>query len=358
MGVSLILAVLAIIGVGLTYWFLQQEITNHKQQTRRKLEELEHRHDSRIQEILECVQGSYQTQLKQATEELKQQVETYLEEYKLSLENSNQAQLENGTEMLKQQIESQLQSAILALKDKYQTHFNQRTEKLKRDYDIQLQQAINFIQEGYDNQAITISEPSDLNIENSTIELHDRHDQEILEQSPAESQSLPLVTNSELSSTPPEPSLVNTNPSVAPTTATQAQTLAENLIKLGNSGQVAYIPKLTEFMNHPNNQIRESVASALGSIAASQGTKAEMQRAIPVLGKLSRDSDSLVRQSAVEALGHIKSEKVIPLLSLALRDSNRSVVQAASAALNKFKFYPINQKPQSAPKSLTKKPKH
>ena len=65
-----------------------------------------------------------------------------------------------------------------------------------------------------------------------------------------------------------------------------------------------------------------------------------------------------MRQSAIRALGHIKSEKVIPLLSLALRDSNRSVVQAASAALNKFKFYPINQKPQSVPKSHLKKPKY
>jgi hypothetical protein len=355
MGVSLILAILAIVGVGLTYWFLQQEIENQKQQTRKKLEELEHIHDSRIQEIIESVQGSYQTQLKQATEDLKQQVETYLEEYKLSLENSNQTQLENGTEALKQQIESQLQSAILALKDNYQTHFNQRTEKLKRDYDTQLQEAINFLQEGYENQATTTLDTS---TDGSTVELEDNHGQEILEQSPAEFQSLPSVTESELSSAPPEPSLVNTNPSVAPTTITQAQTLAQNLIKLGNSGQVAYIPKLTEFMNHPNSQIRESVASALGSIAASQGAKSEIQRAIPLLGKLSRDSDSLVRQSAIKALGHIKSEKVIPLLSLALRDSNRSVVQAASAALNKFKFYPINQKPQSAPKSHLKKPKY
>jgi HEAT repeat protein len=125
---------------------------------------------------------------------------------------------------------------------------------------------------------------------------------------------------------------------------------------LGNYGQVTAIPTLTEYANHPDNRIRELAASALGSIAAAQGIKAEIQRAIPLLGKLSRDSEPLVRQAAVEALGKIKSETVIPLLSLALRDCNSDVVKAASAAINNYKFYPMSQ-PKKPTKTTAKSSK-
>jgi len=65
----------------------------------------------------------------------------------------------------------------------------------------------------------------------------------------------------------------------------------------------------------------------------------DAQRAIETLGKLAQDYDREVRQTAVEALGMIKSEKVIPLLQKALRDTDSLVAKSASAALNKFKFY-------------------
>ncbi|MBD0344835.1 MAG: HEAT repeat domain-containing protein [Coleofasciculus sp. Co-bin14] len=126
------------------------------------------------------------------------------------------------------------------------------------------------------------------------------------------------------------------------TATKKSQDLAEKLIALGYSGQVAYIPQIITYTTYPDSQIRQSVASALGTIAAFQGIKPEIKRVIPLLGKLSRDPDPLLRQSAVEALGKIKSERVISLLRQALRDANLNVVKAASAALSKFKLYSMS----------------
>ena len=86
-------------------------------------------------------------------------------------------------------------------------------------------------------------------------------------------------------------------------------------------------------------EARKLAASALGNIAAANPLRIDGQRAIETLGKLAQDYAPEVRQTAVEALGMIKSEKVIPLLQKALRDTDSAVAKSASAALNKFKFY-------------------
>lgn len=316
---ALVLAILAIVGVGLVYWLLQQEIEQHKQQTRKKIEELEYKHESRIQEIIESIQGNHKAQLKQSTHELKQQIEV------------------------------QLQEAIQSLSEDHQTLPTQKTDKVTGK--TQYQELPNPWEDGHANpvQPETFLEKTS---EAPKIELEE---EPIIEPNLEEIQPTPLDSSF---ITTPSPSLDDTtqtlNPagassdgtvqSISKTTTKKSSNIAEAIITLANSGQVKYIPKLAEYIHHPDSHIRESVASALGVIAGSQGIKAEIQRAIPLLGKLSRDSSPLVRRSAVEALGKIKSEAVIPLLSLALRDSDRNVVKAASAALSKFKFYPMNQK--------------
>lgn len=104
-----------------------------------------------------------------------------------------------------------------------------------------------------------------------------------------------------------------------------------------DSGQIAYIPQLANYSYHPDPHLRTLVASALGNIAESKSITTEIQKTISILGKLSRDSDVSVRQSAIVALAKIKSDKVIPWLKIALRDSDINVVKTASAALNRFK---------------------
>jgi hypothetical protein len=295
---ALVLAILAIVGVGLVYWLLQQEIEQHKQQTRKEIEELEHKHESRIQEIIESIQGNYKTQLKQSTHELQQQIEV------------------------------QLQEAIQSLSENHQTLPIQKTDKFTGK--TQYQELPNPWEDGFTKPI----QPETLLEKTSPTPLGNSF---VNTPSPSPGDST-QTSNLDGSSSDGKAQIMSK------TTTKKSSDIAEAIITFGNSRQVKYIPKLTEYINHPDSHIRESVASALGIITGSQGIKAEIQRAIPLLGKLSRDSSPLVRRSAVEALGKIKSEAVIPLLSLALRDSDRNVVKAASAALNKFKFYPMSQK--------------
>ncbi|HEY9669525.1 MAG TPA: hypothetical protein V6C91_22115, partial [Coleofasciculaceae cyanobacterium] len=91
MGAS-ILSVLALVGVALTYWFLQQKIDNQKRQTRKTFEELQSNYEVWMQETLKSLQDAYQTQLRQATEELKQEFESQLQNAIAALQKTPQVQ--------------------------------------------------------------------------------------------------------------------------------------------------------------------------------------------------------------------------------------------------------------------------
>ncbi len=310
MGAPLLLSLLALVAVGVIYWFLQQQIDNQNQKNRRTFEELENKHESRIQEILESVQGNYQTQLKQETEKLERQ------------------------------IEFRIQETIQSLQTTYQTQLAQTIEELKKAHKSQLQETNSSLEDPYQTKIQTFPQISDGNPEATKIEINFPIEQNV--------SALPLL---EIPQAPLEKSFVSipsteftvAASSLSNTVAKKTQDLAKKILALGNSGQVAYIPQIIAYTTYPDSQLRQSVASALGTIAAFQGIKPEIKRVIPLLGKLSRDPDPLVRQSAVEALGKIKSETVIPLIRQALRDANLNVVKAASAALTKFKFYSMSR---------------
>ncbi|OKH18525.1 hypothetical protein NIES593_22020 [Hydrococcus rivularis NIES-593] len=124
------------------------------------------------------------------------------------------------------------------------------------------------------------------------------------------------------------------------------QRLEEKLLAMAEFGQTIELLEAIEHKTHPDTQIRKLVALALGNIASAKKVRAETQRAISVLGQLSRDTDPSVRQAAAIALGKIKSEKVIPYLKQALRDFDSDVVKSASEALSQFKSYPVNSQPK------------
>ncbi|HEY9614203.1 HEAT repeat domain-containing protein [Allocoleopsis sp.] len=412
MEASLILSILAIAGVGLTYWFLQQKIEKQKQRFRKRLEELEDRQESRILEVMESAQVNYQVQLKQATEELQQQFEARLQETLKSLPENSPTQLSQNTEELKQEYEAQQPEAIQPLEERDNDQIQQITplfDKATEDSIIE-SEANSELQQKVIEPLRSEVQPTPLEITSlstssanseleqeirdpwsegneetqpeplknsfvSTSEAVAEQEQEIvapwseeiqptlvensfvslLETNPELEEEIRAQSNQEIEQeiqqaikeiisviTYPADSNV-TAPSLNDTANRRAQGVAEKIIAMGQSRQVAYIPKLTEYIHHPNTRIRGLVVSALGTIAASQPQKAEVQRVIPLLGKLSRSSEPSVRQSAVEALANIKSEAVIPFLKLALRDSDRNVVKAASFALSKFKFYPMSQ---------------
>lgn len=412
MEASLILSILAIAGVGLTYWFLQQKIEKQKQRFRKRLEELEDRQESRILEVMESAQVNYQVQLKQATEALQQQFEARLQETFKSLSENYPTQLSQNTEELKQEYEAYRPEPMKPLEEPDNNQIKQFhpladqvtedtliesevTSELKREAieplasevqptpveipsistslaNAELEQEIRDpwsdgneetqpepLENSFVSTSEAVTEPEQEIVAPwsettqptlveqsfvSTLETNPELEEEIRAQSNQEIEQEIQQAIKEIISVITDPvDSDGTTPSLNHTANRRTQDVAEKIIAMGKSRQVAYIPKLTEYIHHPNTRIRGLVVSALGTIAASQPQKAEVQRVIPLLGKLSRASEPSVRQSAVEALANIKSEAVVPFLKLALRDSDRNVVKAASIALSKFKFYPMSQ---------------
>ena len=387
MEASLTLSILAIVGVGLTYWFLQQKLEKQRQRFRNKFEELENRQESRILEVIESLQVNYQTQLKQATEELKQQFESRLQETIKSLQQNYQTQLASKTEELEKASDAQLQETIQSLEERYDNQLQQDNpllvlEQLNENTLIELEGSLDdevlvhsrgdkleeevlepsspetqptLVQNSFviaspwdSDLEEEVLEPSSPEIQTTSVEsfvassdlANSELEEEVIPQSNQEIQQI-LIENSSISTSSAESE--GTAQYASNTLNKKAQELAEKITVMGNSGQVAYIPKLREYVNHPDSSIRERVALALGTIAASHNRRAEVQRVIPLLGKLSQAPEPAVRRAAVAALGNIKAETVIPFLKQSLRDSDRNVVKLASTALSRFKFYPINQ---------------
>ncbi|MBO1349822.1 MAG: HEAT repeat domain-containing protein [Hormoscilla sp. GUM202] len=141
------------------------------------------------------------------------------------------------------------------------------------------------------------------------------------------------------------------------TQETSLPELYQNVTAWGESGQTKSIGQLTRYTNHQNGDVRRLVASGLGKIAASNSMRAEIERLIPTLGKLSQDAKPEVRQAAVEALGMIKSVMVLPFLQRALKDPVGNVRKSANASIRKLNLgYGFKPKEQIKPTEV-KKPK-
>jgi hypothetical protein len=278
MGTSLVLSILAIIGVIFVFWFLQRKLNHQKQQTRKTFEALETHHETQLRETL------------------------------VSLEEKHKAQLTGEIEAMRNQLESRLQEAIASLQTSQPTPGTPTAKTPER--------------------AVPPTQPPASEPSEEIPPAATRHQAEQREQPPAEQQ------------------IQFSNP--------KTQALGEEIVAMGDSARVTDIPQLIQHATHAEPPIRQLVATAIGRIASAQGIKAEVQRALPVLGKLCQDPDTAVRQSAVEALGQIKSEKAIPFLKLALRDADSDVVKSASDAIGKFKFYPATPAKKSPPQSPPK----
>ncbi|MCL2929758.1 MAG: HEAT repeat domain-containing protein, partial [Trichodesmium sp. MAG_R01] len=88
------------------------------------------------------------------------------------------------------------------------------------------------------------------------------------------------------------------------------------------------VPRLVQFLEHSDEDVRGSAAKALGEI----GSETAIEGLIPLL----KDSDYFVRGSAAEALGKIGSEKAIEQLTPLLQDSEKFVRWRAAYALGKI----------------------
>ncbi|MEC4868422.1 MAG: HEAT repeat domain-containing protein [Jaaginema sp. PMC 1078.18] len=128
-----------------------------------------------------------------------------------------------------------------------------------------------------------------------------------------------------------------------PNSNTEIDNQVAYIQNIGCSHRLCDLISLAQYSYHPHSFVRREVAAAMGAIASNQTVRSEILNIIPILGKLSQDSDSQVRQVAVQSLGQIKSPQVIPYIQAALRDSDSEVVLTASKTMNDLKTYRLPQ---------------
>jgi hypothetical protein len=116
---------------------------------------------------------------------------------------------------------------------------------------------------------------------------------------------------------------------------------------VGNAAQII------THLNNADSPTRQQIAQQLGQLATSSQPRTERQRIINSLIQLSQDSSASVRQTAIQALGTMRSPKVIPTLKRALRDVNPAVVKAASEAIAPFKSQILPKKTIKVKRKLT-----
>ena len=281
-----------LIGAGLTYLRTQKKI---KQQKRR-----------------------YTRQSRKEIEELEKTYRSRLQEKTQSLQAEHQNQLNQTEAELNQQHENRLQETINSMKKDHQAQLSSLKQKLEQEHESQLQETINKLKADYENRIQTLIQQSDKTAENN--------------------QYNPI------------------NPNEQDKKYQKEEELSQKIIAWGDSGKVSHIPQLTHYVYHCDSYIRQLIASALGKISADKKVDSEIQKAIETLGKLSQDSEALVRKVAVDALGSIKSEKVVPFLKQAMRDSDSSVVKSASSAMTYYKFYPVSRSNQPTVKKKYQNP--
>ncbi|MGV0028272.1 HEAT repeat domain-containing protein [Phormidesmis priestleyi] len=114
--------------------------------------------------------------------------------------------------------------------------------------------------------------------------------------------------------------------------------VSQEILGWGRSKQLKHLPKLTQYTRHSSPVIRGYAAMAIGEIVSPHRVTSEVEKVIPILGKLTQDSSIQVRLFAIKALGSIQSEKGLPYLQKALVSSSGSVMQAANAAIQKLKL--------------------
>lgn len=112
---------------------------------------------------------------------------------------------------------------------------------------------------------------------------------------------------------------------------------------LGYSNRLMDIVPVARYCDHSLARVRQEVATVIGKIVSDQTARIEVLNTIPILGKLSKDPDPLVRRLAIQSLSQIKSYQVVPYIIAALHDADTEVVLKASSAINSLKSYNPNQ---------------
>jgi len=364
MGLFLGIVIGAVIAGGLVYWFLQNQLEQQKQEdkalTEKRIQEAEKSHQSRLQDTIKSMQKEQQSQLKKATDEAE-----IAQTRVVALEKIHQEEI------------AKLQAELTAAKAAATSPVVEKPPiKPSEEETLGLEPPV--IPTPGETKADTPETPAEVKLEPPVTPAPETKAD--TSETPAEVKTDASATAVNAQVTDAEETAVNSQVTDATEPAVDEQvadtgkkptalpplygtfagnrdkrnifrqeepTLSQEILALGNSGNTTHITKLVDFTSHPDSEIRAAAATSLGQIGAG-GVRTEVQRTIPLLGKLSQVSDSVVRQAAVAALGKIQSPQVIPLLQKALRDTDSNVVKSASAALDKYKSYRVIPKTKVA----------
>ena len=325
-------------------------------------------YEDRRQSELQSLQHQHQSELKQTTEEL-QAREAQMQVTISELQAQYETQLMQASEELARTYEAQKQSAIDLLQEEYENNLRLAAAE-SQAHEAQMQGNTRLLQEHYETQLKNANEELQTHegyTQQTVRMLQNHYESQLGQQNPAW-QSQPsetatpefveppqLETETPTYSVPLEPEIEEQKvPTLNFTAKALVQELDNKIIAWGDSRQISFVPQLIGYSRHQSGNIRKLTATALSKIAAANGSRSELQQAIPILGKLSRDLEPQVRLSAVEALGAIKSDKAIPFLQQALRDTDRNVAKLASAALSKFRYYPAKSTAKAKDSKLKK----
>lgn len=288
--------------------------------------------------------------------------------------------LENELKQVKEELaraeashEQRLRDATEALKWDYQKLNDQRIAQLTQEHRAEIAKLQGQSQATIAKSEATNELQNDLWADSPTIEPEAINEPVMIPSEPEispevieptaielEVREQPVIITSESETiTETEQEVIEaTNSQVTATIAVIKQNqpdLLTTVETLAASGSVANIHQLMTYFYEKDDHIRALVASGLGKIAANSGLRQEVQQAIPVLEKLSKDSASSVRKKAVIALGNIKSNQAIKLLETALRDYDPEVVSCANLALTNLKGYRIKLDTEGKSKAKNKK---
>ncbi|MEM9540906.1 MAG: HEAT repeat domain-containing protein [Cyanobacteria bacterium P01_E01_bin.42] len=252
--------------------------------------------------------------------------------------------LEKLRQELNQAHERELQQTIANLKTEYTQQLEEREGQLKQEaqqqaesqeqeYQGQLADAI-AAREEVDRSLLLNSEEADIAIAYTEIkharEIEELKAQMLLERD-REVQDAKAQTEAKYAGEIEAlkgRAISSPSPSVPPVESTKSDEIAL---------PDASLAQLLDRTYHPDPEQRQQIALAIGEAIAGRKVRAESERAIPILGKLSQDPDPAVRCAAVTALAGVDSQAAIPYLQRALKDADSNAIAAASEAIAKFK---------------------
>lgn len=332
-----------IVGAIAVYFYLQSTIgqqANELEQSRRQINQLEQEREQRLRDATQRLQQDYRQEVNDKTQAMEQQVQTYRAQAE-----SADAQVGTLTSQV-QTYETELSAARAELRES-RDRIQKLTEELSNQTDTSVPPTMTP-PATQDSQPAAAPVPDSSaapiagNMPPASVDLSSP-------EAVVDAPSIAAAPESAPESAPPSPAPTasSPNPTATMRTATPNLALTDAVNALVSKG-TASLPELAAYSVQTDPHIRKLVAHAIGQAVAGR-QKPGTQEAIRTLDRLRQDADPTVRQSAVEALSQIQSDKVIPLLRKSLRDPDLDVVQAASAAVNQFKFYP--KKVQFKPKS-------